>query len=311
MKCDTFTRHPKPSKQVSRLCKLRRNRYTRPKVPSSKPSILSSQNESSMLSFLRSISISLIILLCLSDGRASDLTKSRLDLTNSRLDLTNYGVQLDHVTYLTRDLDSCVRALQRRGYTVTPGDGQSLDLHRHFINFPDGTYIELQGTTSQDTADWRVRSLARYGDHIASVAFRTKDLSGLRSKLTASGISLGEVLDEMYQGELVWRAFGVRDVQPLDIVFIERYQELIDIGIQHENGHRRIEWIIFATEEEAPLRTLFSSLELTKRHEGWFDYWMIGPPERRLNVRIGPPYSALFKRLGGTYVEENGIVIAY
>ena len=228
------------------------------------------------------------------------------------LDLTNYSLRLDHVTYLTRNLDSITRAFQRRGFTVTPGDSKVLDMERHFVNFPDGTYIELQSTASTDTTDWRIRALDRYGDHIAAVTFQTPDLSVVRSMLEADSVQLGETLDERYEGQVLWRAFGIKGSEPLDIVFIQREQNLIELPIEHPNGHRRIEWVIFATEGGEPvLRKLFAALDLTKRHEGWFDYWMMGSPEARLNVRIGPPYDPLFKRDGGIFIEENGLTFAY
>ncbi|HET6512864.1 MAG TPA: VOC family protein [Candidatus Kapabacteria bacterium] len=228
-------------------------------------------------------------------------------------DLTNYSLRLDHVTYLTRNLDSLTKAFQRRGFTVTPGDSKVLDMERHFVNLPDGTYIELQSTSSTDTNDWRIRSLVRYGDHIASVTFQTPDLPLLRSKLESDSMEIGEILDERYEGQLLWRAFGVKDCEPLDIVFVQREQDLVELPIQHSNGHRRIEWVIFSTVEESEpiLRKLFDALDLTKRHEGWFDYWMMGSPEARLNVRIGPPYNPLFKRDGGIFIEENGLTFAY
>lgn len=228
-------------------------------------------------------------------------------------DLTNYSLRLDHVTYLTRNLDSLTRVFQRRGFEVTPGDSKLLDMERHFVNLPDGTYIELQSTSAIDTNDWRIRALNYYGDHIASVTFQTSDLALLRSKLESSLIGLGSTIEEQYDGQLLWRAFGIDSCDPLDIVFIQRDQRLIELPIQHPNGHRRIEWIIFATvkEREPLLRELFTALDLTKRHEGWFDYWMMGAPEQRLNLRIGPPYNPLFRASQGIFIEENGLVFAY
>jgi hypothetical protein len=229
------------------------------------------------------------------------------------LDLTNYSLQLDHVTYLTRNLDSLTRVFQKRGFEVTPGDSKVLDMERHFVNLPDGTYIELQSTSSIDTSDWRIRALNYYGDHIASVTFQTNDLSLLRTKLEASSINLGKLIEEQDDGRPLWRAFGIDSSQPLDIVFIQRDQQLVELPIKHPNRHRRIEWIIFSAnkEREPFLRDLFAALDLTKRHEGWFDYWMMGSPEQRLNMRIGPPNNPLFKASQGIFIEENGLVFAY
>jgi hypothetical protein len=249
---------------------------------------------------LLSIAVSLTLLLGLSaPGRA--------------LDLTNYSIKLDHVTYLTRNLDSLTKVFQKRGFTVTPGDSKVLDMERHFVNLPDGTYIELQSTSSLDSADWRVAALNFYGDHIASVTFQTPDIGKLRGKLEGTSVKIGQTLDEMYEGRLLWRAFGIEGCKPLDIVFVQREQPLVELPIRHENGHRKIEWVIFATnkEEESVLRDLFSALQLAKRHEGWYDYWMMGTPEQRLNVRIGEPYNPLFKASKGVFIEENGLVFAY
>lgn len=228
-------------------------------------------------------------------------------------DLTNYKLRLDHITYLTQNLDSLTRVFQQRGFTVTPGDSRMMDMQRHFVNFSDGTYIELQSTTSLDSTDWRVRALRQYGDHIASIAFLTDDLQQLRGQLTDAAIPMGDILEEWYEGALLWKAFGIKGIAPLDVVFIEREQDLVEIPVQHENGHRRIEWVIFATvkEQEKPLRDLFFALNLTIRHEGWFDYWMLGKPEERLSVRIGPPYKPLFTESQGVFIEENGLVFAY
>ncbi len=229
------------------------------------------------------------------------------------LDLTNYAVKLDHITYLTRNLDSLTKVFQKRGFTVTPGDSKTLDMERHFVNLPDGTYIELQSTSSLDSADWRVSALNFYGDHIASVTFQTQNLEQLRTQLEGTSVKLGSMLEEMYEGRLLWRAFGIEGCKPLDIVFMQREQALVDLPVSHENGHRRIEWVIFATnkEREPMLRDLFAALGLTKRHEGWFDYWMMGSPESRLNVRIGPPYNPTSAASNGVCIEENGLVFAY
>lgn len=229
------------------------------------------------------------------------------------LDLTNYSVRLDHITYLTRNLDSLTRAFQRRGFIVTPGDSKVLDVERHFVNLPDGTYLELQSTSSLDSADWRVNALNFYGDHIASITFQTPDLKKLRSKLEGTSVKLGKMFDETFEGKLLWRAFGIEGSRPLDIVFVQREQSLVELPIKHPNGDRRIEWVIFSAnkEEEPLLRDLFSALDLAKRHEGWFDYWMMGTPEDRLNVRIGPPYDPAFAASNGIFIEENGLVFAY
>ena len=232
---------------------------------------------------------------------------------SAALDLTNYSIKLDHITYLTRNLDSLTKVFQKKGFTVTPGDSKVLDMERHFVNLPDGTYIELQSTSSLDSGDWRVNSLNFYGDHIASVTFQTPDLEKLRQKLEGTSVRIGRTLDEIYEGRLLWRAFGIEGTEPLDIVFVQREQSLVELPIKHENGHRRIEWVIFAAnkEEEPVLRDLFTALDLTKRHEGWYDYWMMGTSERRLNVRIGEPYNPMFKASNGIFIEENGLVFAY
>lgn len=229
------------------------------------------------------------------------------------LDLTNYSIKLDHITYLTRNLDSLTKVFQKRGFTVTPGDSRILDMERHFVNLPDGTYIELQSTSSMDSADWRVSALRFYGDHIASVTFQTPDLEKLRAQLEGSSVKPGTTLEERYEGRLLWRAFGIEGCKPVDIVFMQREQGLVALPIQHANGHRRIEWVIFSAdkEEEPLLRDLFTALHLTKRHEGWFDYWMMGSPDERLNVRIGQPYNPLFASSKGVFIEENGLVYAY
>jgi hypothetical protein len=158
-----------------------------------------------------------------------------------------------------------------------------------------------------------VNSLNFYGDHIASITFQTNDLARLRTKLEGTSVKIGKTIDEMFEGRLLWKAFGIEDSQPLDIVFVQREQSLMELPIKHPNGHRRIEWVIFSAnkEQEPVLRDLFGALDLAKRHEGWFDYWMMGSPEQRLNVRIGPPYNKMFAASNGIYIEENGLVFAY
>lgn len=236
-----------------------------------------------------------------------------ISLTNKvdakgQFDLTNYGVKLDHITYLTSNLDSLTRAFQRKGYVVTLGARTEFDLERHYVWFKNGTYIELQSTSAIDTLDWRRAALRRFGDHIAGITFRVEDLAQVRASLEEARIGLSPIIQDS-----TWRGFGVTSVQPLDISFVERTRDPQFENTQHPNGTYEIQWVIFSAlkESESPLRALFSALQLTQRHEGWFDYWLAGPPEHRLRMRIGPPYRKDFQQSSGIFIEENGIVFAF
>lgn len=222
-------------------------------------------------------------------------------------DLTNYSIRLDHITYLTGNLDSLTRAFQRKGFIVTPGKFVSTELATHFVHFSDGTSLELEGPNMSNPDDWRVQALEKYGDHISAIVFRTKDLARVEQQMRANGVRFGNTLHQ--EG---WRAFGIEGAHPLDIVFVER-DDARETVEPHPNDHRRIEWIVISAnkEQEPLLRNVFSALELTMRHEGWFDYWMMADPTNRLNIRIGPPYKPAFKQSNGIYLEENGIVYAY
>jgi len=89
--------------------------------------------------------------------------------------------QLDHVVYVSADLDATVASYRERGFTVTPGGEHANGLsYNALIGFSDGSYLELVGFHDLEKArgqhSWA--PVAGQGGGWADFALLSDDLAG-------------------------------------------------------------------------------------------------------------------------------------
>ncbi len=101
------------------------------------------------------------------------------------------GLRLDHLTVAVRDLPQAVLQAERVGFTVKPGRLHDNGLKNAFIEFADGTEIELMtlvGLAQDDVSRTYEKFLAR-GEGAIFLALSAENLSSVQHAWSNAGIS--------------------------------------------------------------------------------------------------------------------------
>jgi hypothetical protein len=150
--------------------------------------------------------------------------------------------QLDHVVFVTRDLQAAIDDHRRRGFTVTPGGEHANGVtHNALVPFADGSYLELIGFRDpQRGSTNRWWSIAAAGGGFADFALLSDDLA-------ADATALGDlVMSPPQEGgrnrpdgiELRWRTAALKAPLPFVIEDLTARELRVPGGAaaEHANG---------------------------------------------------------------------------
>jgi hypothetical protein len=254
----------------------------------------------------------ILFVLCMSSSLVQQACAQSKSGTNA--------IRLDHLVYLTHNLDSLTKQMQSAGLRIQAGKRSRRGVETNLALLADGTYFELQSTNATDTDDWRFQALARYGDHVTALVFQVGNLDSLRTALEQRNVSTGAALTGEMTGDSerhtglpahYWRAFGPETKGPLDIVFLDSSTRLEPD--QTAEGPSRINWLLLSTSprEEIEMRNILAAIGLTRLHEGCCDYWLAGPPDARIQLRFDPAPPKSIGTEGWLSIEPTGIIYSY
>lgn len=239
-------------------------------------------------------------------------------------------VDFDHLTYLSGNLDSLVRVYLQLGFTVTPYENVPRDVVAFRIWLPDSTFLQLEGTASTDTSDWRVKAIHTFNTHISDIGFRVTNLKDWKAQLDSSIVgSTGPVI-ETKEGA----SFGLRlDVVPSELTLTqykpEYWQRMMatwqtkqharigDSVIElppyhHTNRSYRVHWLLLTAAlpvQKTALRRVFEVFRWRKLNDGFYDYWLSGSLDHRQCLRFEIPDENV--QPNQLSIEEDGVLFAY
>jgi hypothetical protein len=196
------------------------------------------------------------------------------------------SVTFDRLLYLTPNLDSLVRTDTKLGFRVVP---PSPTEGRAQIILPSGQNVTLLAPE----LDWQKLATKAYGTHAAGLVLRVPNALQLYLHLDSLSIPHGN-LDEVRTDTSGQFSFGIDHIEPLDLTFVSSNPEptppTTDTTLP-PNRFRRISWLVLtaSAKTETLLRRVFDALELTMKHEGCCDYWLVGPPDNRIAIRFEVP----------------------
>ncbi len=196
----------------------------------------------------------------------------------------SYGIELDRLVLETRNPDSVVRAFERDGFDIKYDRSHST-FRVDTVLLNNYTRIEVAERSQVESGDARLDSL---GTYYSAVVFRIAQAVALHNMLLKDSITVGPILqfsDKQDDSILTKDAFGIAGNGPLDIVFLRSTLEVPDVDTV---DHNRIDWLIVTAGKQvmARLQRAFELLNLTRKHEGCCDYWLIGSPDQRMKIRF-------------------------
>jgi hypothetical protein len=204
---------------------------------------------------------------------------------NNLLELKSFGqtiaqseIRIARLTFLTNNLDSLSRSFIKKGFRLEPGLREPAGVFNNSITLSDGSEMILETTYSQDTDDWRLQDLRKFGNHVAGIAFEVQNMDSLYAGLRNDSLLVTSIMEK--DG---LKYFALDSCAPLDVVFLAKSNlssYKTDSLTNHPNGVFRFDWILLsaATPIEKRLRSLFEKINAWKLHQGCSDYWRIGPP---------------------------------
>lgn len=174
---------------------------------------------------------------------------------------------LDHVVFVTLDLDATATQYRERGFTVTPGGEHAGGLsHNALIGFADGSYLELLAFHDLDQArgkhPWA--AVAERGGGWADFALRSDDLAADVAALGPLVASPPEVGGRTRPDgvRIGWRVARLRHPLPFLIEDTTPRTERVPHGVaaRHRNGKSEVARILIGTTDPVGLRATYDAL---------------------------------------------------
>jgi hypothetical protein len=233
------------------------------------------------------------------------------------------GIRLARITYLASNFDSLTRSFLKKGYRIKTGKREPGGVFNNSILFPNGCEIIIEATTSNDSNNWRMQALKKYGNHIAGIAFEVDGIDSLYHALQFHNIpvgSFGSVQIEKIDGsKYTAHAFALDSCVPLDVVFYSKDSSSLlhspetDSLTRHPNHHFRFDWVLLSANPaiESRVRKIFEVINAWKQHEGCCDFWRVGPSDDFCFFRFDPPPPKAKGKPNWLSIEPDGIYFAY
>ncbi|MGE0847560.1 MAG: VOC family protein [Flavobacteriaceae bacterium] len=185
-----------------------------------------------------------------------------------------HGLGIDHLLFLSRDLETSAATLERLGFTIAPRSTHSphLGTVNRTVMF-QRDYLEIIAVGTPTPHNQLHRDNLQRGEGCNIAAITTDSIDATRAALAAAGIPTNEPVDfsrpiELPGGAMGEAAFQVvrpaRESLPNGFMFFCQHRTpqtvWVDEWTRHANSARRIAAVIIASDDPAETAQLYSTL---------------------------------------------------